>query len=288
MGAARSEREGKLPDEVGLIVYTGRWGAWDAMVSRYSLFQRLMEWHAGGSGGQQTDDPFYSIKQNLTPSERVHDARYREVVKTLKDKKTSGEVREVVEYRGNAGVLIDDTFFSRKNILEGELDMYCPPKQPAEGEDMDIQERGKEGGGGLFPPLNLNPRGTGCGGRGRASLLPIPAIDRDPRTPRPPRGGGWGGHGESSTGGDVGGRGGGAPKTRWPHNKGRGGGRGGHSLAGNGKESGKGPFYFDKNGKKIYGYVPRPSIILPLPTSNKHQYNFKYTPKPLSSRPSRR
>ena len=48
MGLVKAEREGRKPETVGLIVWLGRWGAWDAMVGRYGMFQRLAEWHAGG------------------------------------------------------------------------------------------------------------------------------------------------------------------------------------------------------------------------------------------------
>ena len=62
LGVDKTEQRGLLADQVGLLVITGRKGAWTAMVHHYALFERLQDWHAR----RQQTDRYYSIKDNLT------------------------------------------------------------------------------------------------------------------------------------------------------------------------------------------------------------------------------
>ena len=235
IGLQKAEQTGMESEQVGLLVITGRQGAWHAMVNRYGLFQRLQEWH---QGGRQDGEPKYSIKENLTPKGRMIENRIRNVMAEVKAKKARGEIDEDVEPRGAAGIIIGGTFYSRTHILNGDLDHLCPPPPPQDDASMDTRES--------------NPR--------------------DPRTPRPPPAGGRGGRGGGNRGGGRGGRG------RGKYRGGRGGGGG---SGGGGKE---GSYYYDKWGKKIFGYLPRSPPTFPFPTSHRHQYNYRHVPLPPRQR----
>ena len=69
LGADKAQQAGWEPDKVGLLVTTGRKGAWTAMVSRYALFECLEDWHAR----RAPTAPFYSIQENKTVKARDQD-----------------------------------------------------------------------------------------------------------------------------------------------------------------------------------------------------------------------